>query len=87
MAARWEAVANIKMGTQVTGRKRIPNREKLTAEDDALSQIAREVSKSVGLGMMEIVSLCNLVSRAEPSRDVQQRHTAPKPRKQPALRG
>ncbi|XP_072539855.1 leucine-rich repeat flightless-interacting protein 2 isoform X9 [Salminus brasiliensis] len=30
------------MGTQVTGRKRIPNREKLTAEDDALSQIARE---------------------------------------------
>ncbi|XP_031414025.1 leucine-rich repeat flightless-interacting protein 2 isoform X10 [Clupea harengus] len=30
------------MGTQVTGRKRIPNREKMTAEDDALSQIARE---------------------------------------------
>ncbi|XP_029929394.1 leucine-rich repeat flightless-interacting protein 2 isoform X4 [Myripristis murdjan] len=30
------------MGTQVTGRKRIPNREKLTAEDDALNQIARE---------------------------------------------
>uniref|UniRef100_A0AAR2JF61 Leucine rich repeat (in FLII) interacting protein 1b n=1 Tax=Pygocentrus nattereri TaxID=42514 RepID=A0AAR2JF61_PYGNA len=30
------------MGTQVTGRKRIPNRERLTAEDDALSQIARE---------------------------------------------
>ncbi|XP_066520484.1 leucine-rich repeat flightless-interacting protein 2 isoform X2 [Hoplias malabaricus] len=30
------------MSTQVTGRKRIPNREKLTAEDDALSQIARE---------------------------------------------
>ncbi|XP_076158678.1 leucine-rich repeat flightless-interacting protein 2 [Alosa pseudoharengus] len=30
------------MGTQVTGRKRIPNREKITAEDDALSQIARE---------------------------------------------
>lgn len=32
------------MGTQVTGRKRIPNREKVSAEDDALSQIAREVS-------------------------------------------
>ncbi|XP_071335590.1 leucine-rich repeat flightless-interacting protein 2 isoform X17 [Trachinotus anak] len=30
------------MGTQGPGRKRIPNREKLTAEDDALSQIARE---------------------------------------------
>lgn len=32
------------MGTQVTGRKRIPNKEKFTAEDDALNQIAREVS-------------------------------------------
>lgn len=31
------------MGTQGPGRKRIPNREKLTAEDDALNQIAREV--------------------------------------------
>ncbi|XP_058258991.1 leucine-rich repeat flightless-interacting protein 2 isoform X9 [Hemibagrus wyckioides] len=30
------------MGTQVTGRKRIPNREKVSAEDDALNQIARE---------------------------------------------
>ncbi|XP_056226982.1 plectin isoform X4 [Seriola aureovittata] len=30
------------MGTQGPGRKRIPNREKLTAEDDALNQIARE---------------------------------------------
>ncbi|KAG7232491.1 hypothetical protein INR49_008785 [Caranx melampygus] len=30
------------MGTQGPGRKRIPNREKLTAEDDALHQIARE---------------------------------------------
>ncbi|XP_076021971.1 uncharacterized protein lrrfip1b isoform X2 [Genypterus blacodes] len=30
------------MSAQVTGRKRIPNREKLTAEDDALNQIARE---------------------------------------------
>lgn len=30
------------MGTQGPGRKRIPNREKLTAEDDALQQIARE---------------------------------------------
>ncbi|XP_028810223.1 leucine-rich repeat flightless-interacting protein 2 isoform X12 [Denticeps clupeoides] len=30
------------MGTQVTGRKRIPNREKMAAEDDALGQIARE---------------------------------------------
>ncbi|XP_070786584.1 leucine-rich repeat flightless-interacting protein 2 [Enoplosus armatus] len=30
------------MGTQGPGRKRIPNREKLTAEDDALNQVARE---------------------------------------------
>ncbi|CAL8309007.1 unnamed protein product [Merluccius merluccius] len=30
------------MGTQVNGRRRIPNREKLTAEDDALTRIARE---------------------------------------------
>ncbi|XP_030637235.1 leucine-rich repeat flightless-interacting protein 2 [Chanos chanos] len=30
------------MATQVTGRKRVPNRDKMTAEDDALSQIARE---------------------------------------------
>lgn len=32
------------MGTQGAGRKRLPNRERLTAEDDALNQIAREVS-------------------------------------------
>lgn len=32
------------MGTQGPGRKRLPNLEKLTAEDDALNQIAREVS-------------------------------------------
>ena len=31
------------MGTQGPGRKRIPNRDKLVAEDDALNQIAREV--------------------------------------------
>ncbi|XP_077370438.1 uncharacterized protein lrrfip1b isoform X3 [Festucalex cinctus] len=30
------------MGTQGPGRKRLPNAEKLTAEDDALKQIARE---------------------------------------------
>ncbi|XP_045431293.1 leucine-rich repeat flightless-interacting protein 1 isoform X3 [Pipistrellus kuhlii] len=30
------------MGTQGTGRKRLPNRERLTAEDEALNQIARE---------------------------------------------
>ncbi|XP_037066009.1 leucine-rich repeat flightless-interacting protein 1 isoform X22 [Peromyscus leucopus] len=30
------------MGTQGSGRKRLPNRERLTAEDDALNQIARE---------------------------------------------
>lgn len=38
---------NPKMGTQDTGRKRLPNRERLTAEDDALNLIAREVSESV----------------------------------------
>lgn len=32
------------MGTQGAGRKRLSNRERLTAEDDALNQIAREVS-------------------------------------------
>ncbi|KAJ3582023.1 hypothetical protein NHX12_015962, partial [Muraenolepis orangiensis] len=30
------------MGTQVNGRRRIPNQEKVTAEEDALSQVARE---------------------------------------------
>ncbi|KAI4591215.1 hypothetical protein MJG53_002264 [Ovis ammon polii x Ovis aries] len=35
------------MGTQGSGRKRLPNRERLTAEDDALNQIAREDSGSV----------------------------------------
>ncbi|XP_066088788.1 leucine-rich repeat flightless-interacting protein 1 isoform X9 [Saccopteryx bilineata] len=30
------------MGTQGAGRKRLPNRERLTAEDEALNQIARE---------------------------------------------
>ncbi|XP_056352066.1 leucine-rich repeat flightless-interacting protein 1 isoform X9 [Oenanthe melanoleuca] len=30
------------MGTPAAGRKRLPNRERLTAEDDALNQIARE---------------------------------------------
>ncbi|XP_035878555.1 leucine-rich repeat flightless-interacting protein 1 isoform X9 [Phyllostomus discolor] len=30
------------MGTQGAGRKRLPNRERLSAEDDALNQIARE---------------------------------------------
>lgn len=34
------------MGTQGSGRKRLPNRERLTAEDDALNQIAREVSQA-----------------------------------------
>ncbi|XP_042581577.1 leucine-rich repeat flightless-interacting protein 2-like isoform X4 [Cyprinus carpio] len=40
--ARSFFLREYKMATQVTGRKRIPNREKLSAEDDALSQIARE---------------------------------------------
>ncbi|KAI4549857.1 hypothetical protein MG293_002187 [Ovis ammon polii] len=34
------------MGTQGSGRKRLPNRERLTAEDDALNQIAREQGKA-----------------------------------------
>ncbi|XP_051563243.1 leucine-rich repeat flightless-interacting protein 2-like isoform X11 [Myxocyprinus asiaticus] len=37
-----QSIREFKMETQVTGRKRISNREKLSAEDDALSQIARE---------------------------------------------
>ncbi|XP_072235356.1 leucine-rich repeat flightless-interacting protein 2 isoform X6 [Leuresthes tenuis] len=36
------AETSLTMGTQGPGRKRIPNRDKLTAEDDALNQIARE---------------------------------------------
>lgn len=36
------------MGSQGAGRKRLPNRERLTAEDDALNQIAREVSVGPG---------------------------------------
>ncbi|XP_068959274.1 leucine-rich repeat flightless-interacting protein 1 isoform X16 [Petaurus breviceps papuanus] len=32
----------MEMGTQGSGRRRLPQRERLTAEDDALSQIARE---------------------------------------------
>ncbi|XP_039768557.1 leucine-rich repeat flightless-interacting protein 1 isoform X33 [Ornithorhynchus anatinus] len=32
----------MEMGSQGPGRKRLPNRERLTAEDDALNQIARE---------------------------------------------
>lgn len=31
------------MGSNGPGRKRIPNRDRLTAEDDALNQIVREV--------------------------------------------
>lgn len=34
------------MGTQGAGRKRLPNRERLTAEDEALNQIAREVRRA-----------------------------------------
>ncbi|XP_026069812.1 leucine-rich repeat flightless-interacting protein 2-like isoform X7 [Carassius auratus] len=37
-----QIIREFKMATQVTGRKRISNREKLSAEDDTLSQIARE---------------------------------------------
>lgn len=40
------------MATQLTGRKRIPNREKLSAEDDALSQIAREVRHDILIHFM-----------------------------------
>uniref|UniRef100_A0A5F4W431 Uncharacterized protein n=1 Tax=Callithrix jacchus TaxID=9483 RepID=A0A5F4W431_CALJA len=36
------ATRSMDMGTQGSGRKRLPNRERLTAEDDALNQIARE---------------------------------------------
>lgn len=39
------------MGSQGAGRRRLPQRERLTAEDDTLSQIAREVS-SRGQGRM-----------------------------------
>lgn len=39
------------MGTQGPGRKRIPNRERLTAEDDALNQVAREVRLLIDTGI------------------------------------
>uniref|UniRef100_A0A8C9TLY2 LRR binding FLII interacting protein 1 n=1 Tax=Scleropages formosus TaxID=113540 RepID=A0A8C9TLY2_SCLFO len=42
----WDCNLNTRtdltMGTQDSGRKRLPNRERLTAEDDALNVIARE---------------------------------------------
>lgn len=44
-----QSIREFKMATQVTGRKRIPNREKLSAEDDALSQIAREVRQMISI--------------------------------------
>lgn len=42
-AAAAAAALPMDMGTQGAGRKRLPNRERLTAEDEALNQIAREV--------------------------------------------
>lgn len=45
------------MGTQGPGRKRIPNREKLTAEDDALNQIAREVRLLIDTVIDQIIGL------------------------------
>ncbi|XP_069792296.1 trichohyalin-like [Narcine bancroftii] len=41
--AYWTAITSLKeMGTQGSGRKRIANRERLSAEDDTLNLIARE---------------------------------------------
>lgn len=39
-----EAAADANMGTQGTGRKRAPLKDRFSAEDEALSSIAREVS-------------------------------------------
>lgn len=41
-----EAAADASMGTQGTGRKRAPLKDRFSAEDEALSSIAREVSCS-----------------------------------------
>ncbi|KAK4817455.1 hypothetical protein QYF61_015610 [Mycteria americana] len=46
------------MGTQGAGRKRLPNRERLTAEDDALNQIAREEFEGFNyLGGADLVAM------------------------------
>lgn len=42
----YVALVGSNMGTQGTGRKRNSNKERSTAEDDALNLIAREVSSS-----------------------------------------
>lgn len=56
------------MGTQGPGRKRIPNKERLTAEDDALNVIAREVSTNT-IGYIRLLFHCNVsFYHATPSR-------------------
>lgn len=54
------------MGTQGPGRKRIPNKERLTAEDDALNVIAREVSTNT-IGYIRLLFHCSFY-HATPSR-------------------
>lgn len=55
------------MATQVTGRKRIPNREKLSAEDDALSQIAREVRQMTNISRAPIDVALSCCAKCRPS--------------------
>lgn len=55
------------MGTHGPGRKRIPNREKMTAEDDALNQIAREVRLLIDTDdrLKTVTSPCESISSRE----------------------
>lgn len=54
------------MATQVTGRKRIPNREKLSAEDDALSLIAREVRQMNSISRGTVAAALSCCAKCRP---------------------
>lgn len=45
------------MGSNGPGRKRIPNRDRLTAEDDALNQIVREVRLPIDAVIHTVIGL------------------------------
>lgn len=53
------------MGTQGTGRKRAPLKDRFSAEDEALSSIAREVSSSIRYNHFEEMNLGYCLCNAE----------------------
>ncbi|RMB92743.1 hypothetical protein DUI87_30793 [Hirundo rustica rustica] len=61
------------MGTPGAGRKRLPNRERLTAEDDALNQIAREEDVEVLVMLLE-TQFCGCEERVQLSGKTQKYH-------------